>query len=81
MLLNETPSAVFAEGSANLEAVRQANDLDSVGLALKFPSGSKALIDVRRTNHTTKGRIEVISIFRQIKMYQTTNRCSYLLCL
>lgn len=57
----ETPEQVFAFGSNFVPAIREIDDLDNVVVALRFPSGLLASIDVsRQGTHGYDQRLEVL---------------------
>ena len=57
----EVPEQVFAFGSNFVPAIREIDDLDNVVIALRFPSGLLASIDVsRQGTHGYDQRLEVL---------------------
>ncbi len=58
-ILDQSPHTVYASGSAQIESVERAADLDSVAVTMTYPSGALAIIDVRRTERTSLNRVEV----------------------
>ncbi len=58
-ILDQSPHTVYASGSAQIDSVQRAADLDSVAVTMTYPSGALAIIDVRRTERTSLNRVEV----------------------
>lgn len=59
-ILNEEPVTIYAMAHAHSQAIREIEDVDSIVITAKFPSGALAITDISR--HSTYGydqRIEV----------------------
>ena len=70
-ILDEKPLVVSSFGHAFHKEVAEMNDVDTVAVTLKFPSGALALIDLSR--HATYGYDQRLEVFGSRGMVQSKN--------
>jgi len=70
----ETPAEVFAWGSTFMAPIREVGDLDTVIVALRFPSGTLATIDISRKS--VYGYDQRVEVFGSKGMLEARNRLS-----
>ena len=70
-LAGETPSTVYATGHAFIPYIKEAGDVDTVAITLRFPSGLIAIIDMSR--HAVYGYDQRVEVFGENGMAVVQN--------
>ena len=63
-ILGETPVEVYAQGTAQHPEIAAMNDVDTIAIVLKFPSGTLATIDLSR--HSSYGYDQRLEVRRTV---------------
>jgi myo-inositol 2-dehydrogenase/D-chiro-inositol 1-dehydrogenase len=71
-LAGETPSTVYASGHAFIPFIKEAGDVDTVVVTLKFPSGKIGIIDQSR--HAVYGYDQRLEVFGENGMLVAENK-------
>ncbi|XP_013412889.1 uncharacterized protein LOC106175433 isoform X2 [Lingula anatina] len=59
-ILHQYPVSVYAQGHAHIKAIAEMDDVDTVAITMKFPSGALAMIDLsRNASYGYDQRLEV----------------------
>lgn len=77
-ILGERPTLVSAFGHAFRDEVAKANDVDTVAITLKFPSGTLALVDLSR--FASYGYDQRLEVFGSKGMLQSKNPSASSIC-
>ena len=74
-MLNEEPVTIHAMGHVHMQAIEEIQDVDTIVISMKFPSGALSLTDLSR--HSSYGydqRVEVCYTYKEYK-YNTPVSC------